>query len=48
MHFGKPVLAFDCNFNRYTMEDKAFFFNNSEELMRLMETMDVDEPTERG
>ena len=24
MHFGKPVLAFDCNFNRYTMEDKDF------------------------
>ena len=40
MHFGKPVLAFDCNFNRCTLEDKAFFFRNSEELMLLLGSMD--------
>lgn len=39
MHFGKPVLAFDCNFNRSTTEDKAFFFKTSEALVHLMETM---------
>ncbi len=43
MHFGKPVLAFDCNFNRYTTEDKAFFFKDSEELMGLIDGMDVIE-----
>lgn len=43
MHFGKPVLAFDCKYNRYTIEDKAFFFNSSEDLVRLMETMTVAE-----
>jgi len=41
MHFGKPVLAFDCNFNRCTTEDKALFFKNSEELQQLIKTMDV-------
>ena len=41
MHFGKPVLAFDCNFNRCTTEDKALFFKNSEELQQLLKAMDV-------
>jgi len=48
MHFGKPVLAFDCNFNRNTTEDKAFFFKGSEDLVRLMETMDVVEANRVG
>lgn len=42
MHFGKPVLAFDCDFNRSTAEDKAFFFKSSDDLVRLMETMKMD------
>ncbi|KXS31018.1 MAG: Glycosyl transferase, group 1 [Candidatus Gallionella acididurans] len=41
MHFGKAVLAFDCNYNRSTTEDKALFFKNSDELVRLIETMDL-------
>jgi len=48
MHFGKPVLAFDCNFNRNTTEDKAFFFKGGEDLVRLMETMDVVEANRVG
>ncbi len=32
MHFGIPVLAFDCNFNRSTTDDKALFFNSSSDL----------------
>lgn len=32
MHFEKPVLAFDCNFNRSTTEDKALFFSDAESL----------------
>jgi glycosyltransferase involved in cell wall biosynthesis len=43
MHFGKPVLAFDCDFNRNTTEDKAFFFKTSADLLQLVETMDVVE-----
>jgi glycosyltransferase involved in cell wall biosynthesis len=41
MHFGRPVLAFDCSFNRSTTEDQALFFSSAEELMRLVETMDA-------
>lgn len=32
MHFGKPVLAFDCNFNRYTTENKAEYFSDTDTL----------------
>lgn len=32
MHFGIPVIAFDCNFNRYTTNGEALYFNSSEEL----------------
>ncbi|NCC04914.1 MAG: glycosyltransferase family 1 protein [Proteobacteria bacterium] len=42
MHFGKPVLAFDCIFNRYTTDGKAFFFRDEIELQRLIETLDPD------
>ena len=43
MHFGKCVLAFDCNYNRSTTEDKALFFKSSDGLKRLMESMEVIE-----
>jgi len=36
MYFGVPVLAFDCNFNRYTTEDKATYFKSAEDLQRLL------------
>jgi len=34
------VLAFDCNYNRSTTEDKALFFGNSESLQQLVESLD--------
>ncbi len=40
MHFGKAVLAFDCDYNRSTTEDKALFFSNSEDLQQLIKTLD--------
>lgn len=40
MHFGRPILAFDCNFNRATTEDKALFFSDVDELLRLIRTTD--------
>ena len=40
MHFGKAVLAFDCDYNRSTTEDRALFFNDSESLRRLVATQD--------
>lgn len=40
MHFGKPVLAFDCNYNRRTTEDKALFFGDSKALQQLVKSLD--------
>jgi glycosyltransferase involved in cell wall biosynthesis len=48
MHFGKPVLAFDCNFNRNTTEDKAFYFKSSVHLVDLIKTMNPTEANEVG
>jgi glycosyltransferase involved in cell wall biosynthesis len=36
MHFGKPVFAFDCEFNRSTTENKADYFSDVVELNELI------------
>lgn len=36
MHFGKPIFAFDCDFNRFTTCNKAFFFSTPDELIDLL------------
>lgn len=36
MHFGKQVYAFDCSYNRETMESKGLYFKNAEELIVLL------------
>lgn len=41
MHFGKPVLAFDCNYNRSTTEGKALYFDGSEKLQQLLRSLDM-------
>lgn len=33
MHFGVPVLAYDCSFNRYTTEGRAEYFRSAEGLV---------------
>lgn len=35
------ILCFDCNFNRYTTEDKALYFSSAAELERLLEYTDT-------
>jgi glycosyltransferase involved in cell wall biosynthesis len=36
MHFGTPVAAFDCSYNRYTTEDAAVYFRSADELATLV------------
>lgn len=48
MHFGKPVFAYDCDFNRSTTEDKAFFFASSEALAGLVANLDMAEASRVG
>lgn len=33
MHFAKPIMCFDCNYNRASTEDKAAFFSDSADLI---------------
>lgn len=41
MHFGIPVLAYDCNFNRYTTGDKAAYFSSAKTLRAQIEQLKV-------
>jgi glycosyltransferase involved in cell wall biosynthesis len=36
MHFSKPIVAFDCSFNRATMEDKGNYFSSSKGLAKIL------------
>jgi len=42
MHFGIPVFAFDCSFNRYTTDHRAQYFGSSEELTQSLSYFDQD------
>ncbi|UTH46295.1 DUF1972 domain-containing protein [Loktanella salsilacus] len=49
MHFGIPVYAFDCIFNRYTTEERAQYFGDAEALTRLItEEMPQQDKTFNG
>jgi glycosyltransferase involved in cell wall biosynthesis len=39
MHFGVPVLAFDCVFNRYTTHNEALYFKDENTLETLLEQL---------
>jgi len=39
MHFGLPVLAFDCVFNRYTTDGEAAYFGDAEGLAHQLSKM---------
>lgn len=36
MHFGVPVFAYDCIFNRYSTENSAHYFSSPQELLALI------------
>ena len=36
MHFGIPVIAFDCDFNRFSTDDCALYFDKAETLRNLL------------
>jgi glycosyltransferase involved in cell wall biosynthesis len=37
MHFSKPIIAFDCSFNRATMENEGSYFNSSRHLAEILD-----------
>ncbi len=42
MHFGVPIIAFDCDFNRSTTEDKALFFRDADSLQQTLVSLTED------
>jgi hypothetical protein len=46
MHFNKSIVAFDCNYNRASTEDKAAFFENTTELVNLINSSELFENSE--
>jgi glycosyltransferase involved in cell wall biosynthesis len=36
MHFGCPVIAFDCTFNRFTTDNQALFFRDRDSLQGIL------------
>ena len=40
MHFDKPIVAFDCVYNRATMEDKGLYFLSSSSLLKILNNVD--------
>jgi glycosyltransferase involved in cell wall biosynthesis len=48
MHFGVPVLAFDCVFNRYSSEGVALYFASSDELLSQLDALLNDDEVSAG
>ncbi len=48
MHFGIPVFAYDCAFNRHSTEDKALYFGTASELTELLPELDTVAATRIG
>ena len=48
MHFGIPVLAHGCSFNRYTTDGKAQYFMSSAELVEIVRSMSPQVATKIG
>lgn len=48
MHFGCPILTFDCSFNRYSTENKAHYFTDSITLINLINKLSEFEKHRNG
>lgn len=48
MHFGLPILAYDCIFNRCTTDHKARFFEDAESLRNALEILGTGEAVRIG
>lgn len=48
MHFGLPILAFDCSFNRSTTENKAIYFSSADQLASLVTLIEAKSAKQVG
>ena len=42
MHFAKPIVAFDCEYNRASMEGIGVYFGDLEQLRSVVGALNVD------
>jgi len=42
MHFGVPIVTYDCDFNRYTTEDMALYFHDIQTLQETLDNLDEE------
>lgn len=48
MHFGVPILAYDCSFNRESTRNKAHYFKESRDLCELISQISVKDKLENA
>lgn len=48
MHFGIPVIAHGCSFNRHTTEDRALYFESREALVKVAQHLTPEAGSEIG
>jgi glycosyltransferase involved in cell wall biosynthesis len=48
MHFGTPVVAFDCSYNRYTTQDVATYFGTVNQLATIIEGFNQVDYAQQG
>lgn len=48
MFFQKPIIAFNCSFNKYTTNNFADFFDTEQDLVKIIENFKIDEQKVRG
>jgi glycosyltransferase involved in cell wall biosynthesis len=48
MHFGIPVAAWNCNFNRYSTDDAAIYFSSADELVQLVSNLGAERGKDIG
>lgn len=48
MHFGVPVLAHGCAFNRHSTEDEALYFESAAELAEQLRNLDAEDAAQIG
>ena len=42
MFFGKPIIAYDCIYNRATTDNQAYYFENSDNLNEILRNTNLD------
>ncbi|MGR2952129.1 DUF1972 domain-containing protein [Vibrio vulnificus] len=48
MHFGVPILAFDCSFNKFSTENRASYFSSKFELVELVNSLNYIDLAKNG